>query len=188
VREVLSESTNVAHHYIIGLLIETTIVFTLNLIGFFIIGIKYKVLLALLTALLNLIPYIGMLTANVFCMLTTMVSSDKPSDILWVGIVLAVVQIIDNNFGMPMIVGSKVRINAMVTIIGVIVGGTLCGIPGMFMAIPALAVLKIIFDKVPELRPWGLLIGDVSESAEKKSKLELVKAPVRSRTKTKVTH
>ncbi|HZX73371.1 MAG TPA: AI-2E family transporter [Cyclobacteriaceae bacterium] len=160
VRAVLSESTTVAHRYIIGLLIETTLVFSLNLIGFFFLGIKYKFLLALLAALLNLVPYLGILVANIFCMLTTMVTSSDPTDILWVGIILAVVQIFDNNFGMPLIVGNKVRINSMITIIGVIAGGTLCGIAGMFMAIPVLAVLKIVFDKVPELQPWGMLLGD----------------------------
>src|SRR6478609_629746 len=121
VREVLSESTTVAHHYIIGLLIETTIVFCLNLVGFLILGIKYKFLLALIAALLNLIPYLGILVANIFCMITTMLTSDNPHDILWVGVILGMVQILDNNFGMPLIVGNKVRINAMITIIGVIV-------------------------------------------------------------------
>ena len=58
---------------------------------------------------------------------------------------------------MPMIVGNKVRINALVTIVGVLVGGALCGIPGMFLAIPGLAVLKVIFDNVSDLQPWGLL-------------------------------
>jgi predicted PurR-regulated permease PerM len=42
----------------------------------------------------------------------------------------------------------------------VLIGGALCGIPGMFLAIPGLAVLKVIFDKVPELQPWGIIIGD----------------------------
>lgn len=174
VREVLTQSTNVAQHYMLGLMTETMIVFSLNLLGFFIIGVKYKVLLALLAALLNLIPYLGMLVANVLCMTSVMVTSDNPKDILWVGITLAVVQIVDNNIGMPMIVGNKVRINAMVTIVGVIIGGALCGVPGMFMAIPGLAVLKIIFDKVPELKPWGTLLGDDGEG--KKSKLSLVKS------------
>jgi predicted PurR-regulated permease PerM len=169
VREVLSESTNMAQHYVRGLLMETLIVFILNLIGFLIIGVKYKVLLALLAAMLNLIPYLGMLIASVICMLTTLLTSDHPGDVVWVGIALAIVQIIDNNIGMPLIVGNKVRINAMVTIVGVILGGVLCGIPGMFMAIPGLAVLKIIFDKVPELRPWGALFGDGNEGEGKKS-------------------
>lgn len=184
VREVLSESSSIAQQYVTGLMIETTIVFTLNTIGFLILGIKYAIFLALLAALLNLIPYVGMLVANLFCMMVTLVSSDNIRDVLWVGIVLAVVQFIDNNFGMPLIVGNKVRINALVTIVGVLVGGALCGIPGMFLAIPALAVMKVIFDKVTDLNPWGLLLGDDSQeetSTTKKARLALSKVKSKSK-------
>jgi predicted PurR-regulated permease PerM len=118
------------------------------------------VFLALFASLLNLIPYVGILIANLICILITLITSDQISHAVWVGVILALVQLWDNNFGMPLIVGNKVRINALVTIIGVLVGGTLCGIPGMFLAIPGLAVLKVIFDKVPELQPWGTLLGD----------------------------
>ena len=160
VTEVLSASTTVAQKYMTGLLIETTLVFTLNSIGFLVLGIKYAIFLALFAALLNLIPYVGILIANVICMLITLASSNEISTVLWVGAILAVVQLLDNNFGMPLIVGNKVRINALVTIIGVLVGGAICGIPGMFLAIPGLAVIKVICDKVPELNAWGILLGD----------------------------
>jgi predicted PurR-regulated permease PerM len=73
---------------------------------------------------------------------------------------LALVQLFDNNFGMPVIVGTKVRINALVTILGVLLGGSLAGVPGMFLAIPGLAFLKVLFDNVPDLKPWGILLGD----------------------------
>lgn len=170
VTEVLTESTTVAQQYMTGLLIETALVFALNTIGFLILGIKYAVFLALFAALLNLIPYVGMLIANILCMFITLISSDQLSHVLWVGVILALVQFLDNNFGMPMIVGNKVRINALVTIIGVLVGGALCGIPGMFLAIPGLAVLKVIFDKVPDLQPWGALLGDHREDEAVKIK------------------
>jgi predicted PurR-regulated permease PerM len=182
VNAVLSESGTIAQHYITGLLIETTIVFTLNSIGFLILGVKYAIFLALLAALLNLIPYVGMLVANIICMVVTLISSEAISDVLWVGIILAAVQFIDNNFGMPLIVGNKVRINALVTIVGVLVGGALCGIPGMFLAIPGLAVLKVIFDKVPDLQPWGLLLGDEGEMVAKKPRFAIPR--LRSRSKT----
>lgn len=175
VHEILNESSFVAQRYITGLLIETTIVFTLNTIGFLILGIQYAVFLGLLAALLNLVPYVGMLIANIICMIVTLITSENISDVLWVGIILAAVQFIDNNFGMPMIVGNKVRINALVTIIGVLVGGALCGVPGMFLAIPGLAVLKVIFDRVPELQPWGLLLGDDTEALAKKRQFSLPK-------------
>lgn len=160
VTDILTESTTIGQQYLTGLLIETALVFTLNSIGFLILGIKYAVFLALLASLLNLIPYVGMLVANIICMVITLVSSSEISQVFWVGGILAIVQFLDNNFGMPLIVGNKVRINALITIIGVLLGGVLCGIPGMFLAIPGLAVLKVIFDNVPALEPWGTLMGD----------------------------
>jgi len=170
VTDILTESTNISQKYVTGLLIETTIVFSLNSLGFLIIGVKYAIFMALLAALLNLIPYVGMLIANIICMLITLVccSDSDSSQVIWVGVVLLVVQIIDNNFGMPLIVGNKVRINALVTIIGVLLGGKLCGVPGMFLAIPILAVAKVIFDRVPELKPWGTLLGDGTKPGQKK--------------------
>ncbi len=160
VTEILTQSTTISQQFITGLIIETAIVFSLNTAGFLILGIKYAVFLALLAALLNLIPYVGMLTANILCMIITLVTSESTTDVLWVGAILAVVQILDNNVMMPLIVGNKVRINALVTIIGVLIGGMLCGIPGMFLAIPTIAVIKVICDKVTELKPWGDLLGD----------------------------
>lgn len=173
VREILNESQSVSQSYIAGLMIEMAIVFSLNAIGFLIIGIKYAVFLALVAALLNLIPYIGMVVANVFCMLITMICCEvmNTSDVFWVFVVLAVVQFVDNNFLMPMIVGSKVRINALVTIVGVLVGGAVCGVPGMFLAIPGLAIMKVVFDRADGLRPYGMLLGDDSALAQKKKKL-----------------
>jgi len=163
VKKILQEAQSVSQRYIAGLLIELTIVFGLNAIGFWFLGIKYVLFLALLSALLNLIPYIGMLVANVLCMLITLISSDvmRISDIIWVGMILLLVQFIDNNFLMPLVVGSKVRINSLVTIVGVLVGGALFGVPGMFLCIPGLAVLKVIFDRVKGLRPYGILLGDL---------------------------
>jgi predicted PurR-regulated permease PerM len=115
VNEILEESSSIAQQYLTGLMIETGIVFTLNSIGFLLLGIKYAIFLALLAALLNLVPYVGMLVANIFCMLVTLVSAEDPKTAIWVGVVLAAVQIIDNNILMPLIVGTKVRINALVT-------------------------------------------------------------------------
>jgi len=71
---------------------------------------------------------------------------------------------------MPLIVGNKVRINALVTIVGVVIGGALCGVSGMFLAIPGLAVMKVIFDRVEGLKPWGMVLGDDTAGKRKKEK------------------
>jgi predicted PurR-regulated permease PerM len=171
VSEILYESRIIGQYYVLGLMMDMGIVFTLNAIGFLILGIQYAIFLALVAALLNLIPYIGMLTANIFAMLVTLVTSENIVDVAWVAAILGIVQLIDNNFLMPLIVGNKVRINALVTILGVVIGGTLCGISGMFLAIPGIAVLKVIFDRVESMKPWGMLLGDdIKDEKEKKTK------------------
>lgn len=158
--DVLHESQSIILQYVTGLLIELSIVFSLNATGFFIFGIKYPIFLALLSALLNIVPYIGMLVANIFCILVTLISSQNVEQIFIVAGVLGAVQIIDNNLLMPLVVGNKIRINALAIITGVLVGGALAGIAGMFLAIPGIALMKITFERVKHLRPWATLLGD----------------------------
>ncbi|PWT98168.1 MAG: AI-2E family transporter [Bacteroidetes bacterium] len=160
VREVLRESRSIIQNYMIGLMIETASVAALNSLGFIILGIQYPIFLGVLAAILNLIPYIGGLIAVVFCMLVTVTNTDEISMVIWVAVVLGIVQLIDNNFLMPKIVGSKVKLNALMTIVAVLIGGALCGVSGMFLAIPGVAILKVVFDRVEELQPWGNLLGD----------------------------
>jgi predicted PurR-regulated permease PerM len=160
VEEVMQESKNIVQSYMVGLLIEMAIVTALNATGFLIVGIEYAIFLAVLAAILNMIPYVGMLVATVICVLITLTTSTNLSDMIWVSVTLLVVQFIDNNFLMPYVVSSKVRINALVSIIGVLVGGALAGVSGMFLSIPGIAILKAVFDRVEELKPWGMLMGD----------------------------
>jgi len=160
VEDVLRESKGVIQSYMVGLLMEMGIVAIINFTGFSIIGIDYAIFLAVFAAVLNLIPYIGMLIASIFCTLIALTTSENSSDAVWTLVVLWVVQFFDNNIIMPKVVGSKVKINALITILGVLLGGALAGIPGMFLSIPGIAILKVIFERVEELKPWGMLLSD----------------------------
>jgi predicted PurR-regulated permease PerM len=160
VKEVLRESRSIVQGYMVGLMIELAIVATINSAGFLILGIHYAILLGVIAAILNMIPYIGMLIAAIFCMLVTLTTSSHMGDVIWVAAILTAVQFIDNNIIMPKVVSSKVKINALLSIIGVLIGGALAGIPGMFLSIPVIAIMKVIFDRVDELKPWGMLLGD----------------------------
>jgi predicted PurR-regulated permease PerM len=160
VAQVLFEAQSISQSYLIGLMIETAIVFTLNTTGFLLLGIKYAFFLALLSALLNIVPYIGMIMANLFCMLVTLVSNDDPFMAVWVSVTLTAVQLVDNNILMPFIVGSKIKINSLAIILAVLTGGAICGIPGMFLAIPGLALIKVVFERVESLKPWAILLSD----------------------------
>jgi predicted PurR-regulated permease PerM len=173
--DVLHETQSTTQQYVAGLLLQMTIVFSLNATGFFLFGIKYAIFLALFSALLNMVPYVGMLIANLFCMAVTLVSSENPSDVFIVFGVLMGAQVIDNNILMPLIVGSKLKLNAMAIIIGLLVGGILCGVPGMFLAIPSMAIFKVIFSHVDGLKPWAMLLGDeTTQKLEKKNALKNV--------------
>ncbi len=167
VMEVLKESRLIVQGYMVGLIIEMGIVAAINSVGFIVLGIRYAIFLGVLSAILNLIPYIGMLIASVICMLITLTTSTEIGDILGVLGILVAVQFIDNNIIMPRVVSSKVKINALITILGVLVGGALAGISGMFLSIPAIAILKVIFDRVDDLKPWGTLLGDEITGAKK---------------------
>jgi len=146
--------------FLTGLLIELLIVATLTSIGLMIIGVPYAVLLGVITGILNLIPYIGILIAGLLSIIVSLTGSANFSIIIGVIVVNIIVQLIDNNVLVPMIVSPKVKINALVSIIGIIIGSALAGVGGMFLAIPVIAILKVIFDRVEPLEPWGFLMGD----------------------------
>jgi predicted PurR-regulated permease PerM len=160
VLDVIKESRIIVQSYMVGLLIEMGIVASINVAGFLLLGIKYAFFLGILAAILNLIPYIGMLIASVFCMLVTVTTTTDLAQVVYVLLVLSAVQFLDNNVIMPRIVGAKVKINALATILGVLIGGALAGISGMFLSIPIIAIMKVIFDRVDGLQPWGEILGD----------------------------
>lgn len=160
VEDVLQDSRTIIQSYMVGLIIELAIVAALNATGFLIAGIDYAIFLAVLAAILNMIPYIGMLIAAIVAMIVTLANANEIGDVIWVAVILTIVQFIDNNFLMPYVVSSKVKINALISIIGVLVGGALAGVSGMFLSIPGIAIMKSIFDRVDDLKPWGIILGD----------------------------
>ena len=169
---IISKVKTVIQHYLIGLLIEVAIIATLYTIGLLILGIEYALVLAIIGALLNLIPYLGAILAAALPMIIAIVTKPSP----WVALVVLAmyvfIQLIDNNFLVPKIVASKVKINALVSIIIVIAFGTLWGIPGMFLAIPLIAIVKLICDHIEPLKPLGFLLGDSMPEKEKHTSLE----------------
>ncbi|NUM32811.1 MAG: AI-2E family transporter [Bacteroidetes bacterium] len=169
--DILRNIKSAIQSYLLGLLTEMGIVATLTSIGYTIAGIEYALLLGVITGLLNMIPYIGITIAAVLSIFATLTSSTDLSLILSVVAVNAIVQFLDNNILVPMIVSSKVKINAIASIVGIIIGGTIAGVSGMFLAIPIIAIIKVIFDNIDSLEPWGYLIGD--ETDEKKSGIKI---------------
>jgi predicted PurR-regulated permease PerM len=157
---VLAQTKRAIQSYMIGLLLEAVIVATLNSTALILLGVQYSVLLGVMGAILNVLPYIGGIVAIALPLIIATVTKDGYSTQIGILIAYMLIQFIDNNFLVPRIVSSKVKINALVSLVVIFLGGAIWGFSGMFLSIPFVAVLKIIFDRVAELKPWGKLLGD----------------------------
>ena len=160
VSEIVSKTKTVIQSYLVGLSIEVFIIAVLNSIVLLILGIDYAILLGIIGALLNVVPYIGGIVGVALPMMVAFATKTSAWYPMYVLAGYFIIQIIDNNYIVPIIVSSKVQINALFSVIAVIVGNALWGIPGMFLSIPLLAIIKLIFDHIEPLKPWGLLLGD----------------------------
>ena len=159
--DVLTNSKNIIQSYLVGLFFEMIIMAVLNSAGLLILGIDYAIILGILAAVLNIIPYIGGIVATLLPMTIAFVTKESLVYPVLVFVVTIIIQFIDNNFIVPKIVASRVQINALVSVIGVLIGGAIWGVAGMFLSIPLIAILKVIFDHIDSLKPWGFLFGNI---------------------------
>jgi len=159
VNEIVNQVKKVIQQYLFGLLIEAVLVAILDTAALLILGIEYALLLGIFGALLNMIPYIGGLVAVAMPMMVALVTK-TPVYAIYVMAAYYFIQLIDNNYIVPYIVASKVKINALFSIIVVLAGNALWGVPGMFLSIPLLAIVKLICDHIEPLKPLGFLLGD----------------------------
>ena len=173
--EVLNNSKNIIQSYLVGLVFEMLIMSVLNSAGLLLLGIDYAIMLGIIGAVLNIIPYIGGVVATLLPMLVAFITKDSLLYPVMVLVIHIIIQFIDNNLIVPKIVASRVQINALISVIAVLAGGALWGVSGMFLSIPLIAILKVIFDHIDPLKPWGFLLGNIVPSNSKFSFIKLKK-------------
>lgn len=160
VNEVLNKVYEVVQSYLVGLATVMGIVAILNTAGLMVLGIDYAWFFGSLAALLMLLPYIGIAIGSILPALFALAVKDSA----WyaVGVVgwFQFVQFLEGNIITPNIVGSKVSINPLMAIIGILLGGMLFGLAGLILALPFIATLKVIFDAIPSMEAFGFLIGE----------------------------
>lgn len=173
VNDAISEIQKIIKEYISGLFIQIIIVSILTALLLSILGVKYAILLAVLTGLLNVIPYIGIVFS---CLIACLISfATGGNHTLFILLGYLGIHAIDANLTLPLVVGSKVKINALFTFIGLLIGEELWGISGMFLSIPFLAILKIIFERVEGLEPWGRVLGEEQRPQRVRRKYKITK-------------
>lgn len=160
VKGMVSQIKTVIQRYLVGLFIEAVLMAAMNTAALLILGIEYAFILGILAALLNVIPYIGGIIAVAMPMIVALVTKPTPWYAFYVLAAYYFIQLIDNHYIVPYIVASKIKINALFSVIVVLVGNAIWGIPGMFLSMPLLAIIKLICDHIEPLKPWGFLLGD----------------------------
>jgi predicted PurR-regulated permease PerM len=154
------DSGRVIQSYLIGMIRVTGIVAVLAGIFFYIMGVKYFLLFALFIAIMNLIPYVGVFISSFFVILYVFLTTDSLLYPILTFAVLWGIQLFENNIITPLVVGSKVRVNALAVILAILLGGWLWGISGMVLFIPIAGVLKITLERSATLSPFAYLLGD----------------------------
>lgn len=158
--EIIKQVSIVIKRYMGGIFIVVLVLFVINSLGLYIVGVKYWLLLGLIAAIWNFIPYFGTIIGFSFPFVMALLTGDGPGTAIGVVILFIIVQFTENNILTPNITGGQVRVNPFFIILGVLIGGIIWGVPGMFIVVPLLASIRIVCEKVEALRPWAFLIGD----------------------------
>ena len=140
-----NKTNEVFFDFLAGQIIDGIVVGIITSIAMSIMGVKYSVLLGFMIGLFNLIPYFGAIVAVIIATLLTMLTGGIGQAIAMV-IVVTILQQIDANIINPKIIGNSLKVSPLLVIFGVTIGGAYFGVWGMFLAVPILAVLKIILE------------------------------------------
>ncbi len=167
---IMADIQKVSQQYLTGLGLMIACLWIMYGIGFSIVGVKYALLFAVICGLLEIVPFIGNLTGNLLAVLMVIIQGGNTAMIFGVIITYLIVQFLQTYILEPLVVGAEVNINPLFTIIILVLGELIWGIPGMVLAIPLLGIIKIICDHVPSLKPYGYLIG--SDKKKKRSLLQ----------------
>ncbi len=138
--------------YLRGWMLDSLIVGILNIIGFYVIGVKYAILLGMIAGISNLIPYVGPFVGIIPVFLISVTQTGDLSLIPPIAFMTLLIQLIDNIIVQPLCFAKTVDMHPLTVIIVLIVGNQLMGVLGMLLAIPLYTILKVTAVETH----WGL--------------------------------
>ncbi len=171
-REVIYSVTNVSQQYLLGLAKMIFCLWIMYGIGFSVLGVKNALFFAILCGLLEIVPYIGNLTGTALTLLVAAAQGASASMLGGILVTYGIIQFFQGWVLETIIVGPQVKINPLFTIIALVLGELIWGIPGIFLAIPLTAMLKIVCLHIEPLKPYGFLMGEITQS---KTEISLTK-------------
>lgn len=158
--EVMSHTVELGLNFIVGRFILIVFLAIIYSIGLSISGIENAILISVIAAVLSLVPFIGNIIGYVLAIIMAVFAGAELGGIIGVSLTFGLAQFVESYILEPYVVGSKVEVNPLVTIMVVILGGAIWGIIGMILSIPIAGIAKIIFDATPALKPMGYVLGE----------------------------
>lgn len=168
-RNILRDTVTAYHSFVKGMILVYLVVGTLNSIGLALLGIPNAIVYGFTASILTFIPYVGIIIGSVLPVIVAWTMHDSIYYPLAVVGIFALVQFLEANFIFPLAVSHRIKVNTLVTIIAIFLGGIIWGAAGMILFIPFLAILKLISDKVEALKPLAILLGTHKASGQKAS-------------------
>jgi len=148
VRDILTECGQSLRAYIVGLLLTMTFLGTLTAIGLSVLHVPYALTFGVFTGIATIIPFFGTLVATALPALFVVTAPDGGSRALWVVVVGIAVHLIEGNIVSPHIISKQVDLPPVLTIVWVLIIGTLLGPLGLLVAVPALAVIMVVVRRI----------------------------------------
>lgn len=173
---VVHQSGKVAQRYLSGLATMIVVLWVMYGIGFSIVGVESAIFFAVLCGILEIIPFVGNLTGTAVTLLSVLAQGGDSRMVIGVLVTYALVQFIQTYILEPLIVGEQVNINPLFTILAIVLGEMIWGVAGMVLAIPLLGMLKIVCDHVPDLQPYGFLIGTEKQKSKRTGFIDKIKS------------
>jgi predicted PurR-regulated permease PerM len=177
--EIIQKVASVSQQYLIGLSKMIGLLWVMYGIGFSILGVENAIFFAILCGVLEIVPFVGNITGTTLTVLIAWINGADTQVLFGIVIVYGVVQFIQGWILEPMIVGSQVKINSLFTILALIIGELLWGIPGIILAIPLTAMFKIVCDYIEPLKPYGFLIGEIETPKKEIGFVEKLKSKLK---------
>ncbi|MND63799.1 AI-2E family transporter [Solitalea canadensis] len=156
---ILEKTIKTYFNYVKGMIVVYIIVGVLNSLGLLLLGIEHAILFGILTAIMTIIPYVGIIVSSLLPISVAWLSTDSLWYPLGVIAVFGFVQYLEANLIFPMVVGAQLNINTWASIIAIIIGGILWGASGMVLSLPLLAILKLLSEHIKDWKALNILLS-----------------------------
>ena len=176
--EKLTSIRKIVHSYIFGASKVMGILAIVNTAVLFALGIKHAIFFGVVAGMLNIVPYLGPSLGVIMPFFFALITKDSLFYPIAVAVSFIFIQLLEGAFLTPKITGGNVNLNALVTFLGLLVGGAIWGVLGMILIIPTIAILKKLFELSPDTQPYAYLFGEEDDNWFKKRNRKTQKAKI----------